>query len=151
MREDGADFLTTRFTEPDLRLERRELFFFRRDFRNGDRLLDEFRILIYYLLIRVDNFLFSRLVTKMAFSVTDGLCILLILAFVYIAYCKIYGVSVFRLLRSERFAYENNPAPSSGCNPLGPYKCVQNDYRPEVLTSFGTYATQQCEQSLCKD
>ncbi len=47
----------------------------------------------------------------------------------------------------EGFAFESSPQSTS----LGPYKCYQNDYRPEVITTFGEHPTIECEQSLCKD
>ncbi len=53
----------------------------------------------------------------------------------------------YRPYRQEGFAFERSPQPTS----LGPYKCYQNDYRPEVITSFGEYPTVECEQSLCHD
>jgi hypothetical protein len=46
----------------------------------------------------------------------------------------------------EKFAYKSEPMNTSTCK----YNCLQNDNRPEVLTTYGTYATQEC-QSLCKD
>ena len=49
--------------------------------------------------------------------------------------------------RHEGFAFEASPQPTS----LGQYKCYQNDYRPEVITSPGNYPTSECVQSLCKD
>ena len=53
----------------------------------------------------------------------------------------------YRPYRQEGFAFERSPQPTS----LGHYKCYQNDYRPEVITSFGEYPTVECEQSLCHD
>ena len=49
--------------------------------------------------------------------------------------------------RHEGFAFEASPQPTS----LSQYKCYQNDYRPEVITSEGNYPTSECVQSLCKD
>ncbi len=49
--------------------------------------------------------------------------------------------------RQEGFAFEASPQPTS----LGSYKCYQNDYRPEVITTFGEYPTVECQQSLCHD
>ncbi len=48
--------------------------------------------------------------------------------------------------RAEGFAYQ----PMKTSTSLAPYQCLQNSYRPEVITTYGQYPTQEC-QTACKD
>ena len=76
-------------------------------------------------------------------------CIILLLLAVHLFYLvrQDMNMSSRRRGRGEGFAYQ----PMAVSNDVSPYKCYQNNYRPHVITEFGTYATEECQEMLCKD